>query len=147
MMSGGLEPCVSGEASGGGSGQVAYESVRTYCLGRQLVTYMDLLATFYNLTEAQLHKVLDGLQREGLIKVRGWAWLAVTQMLHWFFVARMCCWEPLFLIDKEAHGCAEHVRYVQALFVLAQPHCGRVLRANLVLAFSLLRMTKGITAY
>jgi len=77
-MSGGLQPRVSGGASGGGSGQVAYESVRSFCLGRQLVTYMDLLATFYTLTEAQLHKVLDGLQREGLIKVRRWLWLVVA---------------------------------------------------------------------
>ena len=47
-----------------------YESVRSFCLQRPVVGYMDLLANFYELSEDQLGKVLDGLMREGLIEVR-----------------------------------------------------------------------------
>jgi hypothetical protein len=57
--------------SGGCSGQAAYESVRSFCLQRPSVAYVDLMATFYELSEEQLAKVLDGLVREGLIQVRG----------------------------------------------------------------------------
>lgn len=56
--------------SGGCSGQAAYESVRSFCLQRPTVSYVDLMATFYDLSEEQLAKVLDGLVREGLIQVR-----------------------------------------------------------------------------
>lgn len=54
----------------GCSGQAAYESVRSFCLQRPTVSYVDLMATFYDLSEEQLAKVLDGLAREGLIQVR-----------------------------------------------------------------------------
>lgn len=60
----------SGGASGGCSGQAAYESVRSFCLLRPTVAYVDLLASFYELSEDQLGKVLDGLIKEGLIQVR-----------------------------------------------------------------------------
>jgi hypothetical protein len=59
----------SGGASGGCSGQGAYESVRSYCLVRPTVSYTDLISVFYNVTEEQLVKVLDGLTREGIIQV------------------------------------------------------------------------------
>lgn len=61
----------SAGGSGGGSGQGVYEAVRDFCLVRPAVAYVDLMATFYDLSEDQLGKVLDGLQREGLIQV-GW---------------------------------------------------------------------------
>jgi hypothetical protein len=35
-----------------------------------VVGYVDLLANFYELSEDQLGKVLDGLMREGLVEVR-----------------------------------------------------------------------------
>jgi hypothetical protein len=47
-----------------------YESVRSFCLLRFVVGYVDLLANFYELSEDQLGKVLDRLLREGLIEVR-----------------------------------------------------------------------------
>jgi hypothetical protein len=34
------------------------------------VSYTDLISVFYNVTEEQLVKVLDGLTREGLLQVR-----------------------------------------------------------------------------
>lgn len=59
-----------GGGSGGGcSGQAAYESVRSYCLVRPAVSYTDLISVFYNVTEEQLVKVLEGLTREGVIQV------------------------------------------------------------------------------
>lgn len=62
-----------GSAGGsfGCSDQAAYESVRSFCLARPTVAFVDLLASFYELSEEQLGKVLDGLCMEGLLQVRG----------------------------------------------------------------------------
>jgi hypothetical protein len=61
-----------GSAGGsfGCSGQAAHESVRTFCLSRPTVAFVDLMASFYELSEDQLGKVLDGLCMEGLLQVR-----------------------------------------------------------------------------
>lgn len=55
---------------GGTSGHAAYESIRNFCLGRQHLSYVDLMSTFYYIDEHQLGKLLAGLAREGLLQVR-----------------------------------------------------------------------------
>lgn len=45
--------------------------MRSFCLARPAVAFVDLLANFYKLSEEQLGKVLDGLCMEGLLQVRG----------------------------------------------------------------------------
>lgn len=47
----------------------AYERVRSYCLERQVVNYVDVMACFYHLNDQQLQRVFEGLEREGLIEV------------------------------------------------------------------------------